>query len=386
MTVAVYGLLALAALPTLVFVVEVLAALPRSRRAPALVDPSLRVAVLVPAHDEARGIAATLATISPQLRAGDRLLVVADNCGDATADVARAAGAEVFERSDQARRGKSFAVASGVTFLAADEPDIVIVVDADCRVEAGAIDALRACAAERPAQAAYVMRAPDGAPPTRRLAELLFLVRNVVRPLGLQRLGVPCLLTGAGMAFPWSLIRGAPLESGSVVEDLQLAIDLAADGTPPRFCGAARVTSVFPTGEPAAAAQQTRWLWGVVRAMAQAPRLVVAAVRHRQPSLIGLAAELAVPPLTMLFALWAMALLAAGGVALVDHQWRPLAAAAGGLGACALAIVAAWLRFARDRVPASVVIGAPLYALPALRAAVIALARRRQSWNRTERD
>jgi len=385
-TVAVYGLLALAALPTLVFVVEVLAALPRARRVLPPVDPSLRVAVLVPAHDEARGIAATLATIAPQLRAGDRLLVVADNCSDATADVARAAGAEVFERSDEARRGKSFAVASGVTFLAADAPDIVILVDADCRVEAGAIDALRACAAERPAQAAYVMRAPDGAPPTRRLAELLFLVRNVVRPLGLQRLGVPCLLTGAGMAFPWSLIRAAPLESGSVVEDLQLAIDLAADGTPPRFCGEARVTSMFPTAEPAAAAQQTRWLWGVVRAIAQAPRLVVAAVRHRQPSLIGLAAELAVPPLTMLFALWAVALLGAAVVALVEHGWRPLAAAAGGLGACALAIVAAWLRFARDRVPASVVIGAPLYALPALRAAVVALARRRQSWNRTERD
>jgi cellulose synthase/poly-beta-1,6-N-acetylglucosamine synthase-like glycosyltransferase len=385
-TVAVYGLLALAALPTLVFVVEVLAALPRSRRALPAVDPSLRVAVLVPAHDEARGIAATLATIAPQLRAGDRLLVVADNCSDATADVARAAGAEVFERSDDARRGKSFAVASGVTLLAANAPDIVILVDADCCVEAGAIDALRACAAERPAQAAYVMRAPEGAPPTRRLAELLFLVRNVVRPLGLQRLGVPCLLTGAGMAFPWSLIRGAPLESGSVVEDLQLAIDLAADGTPPRFCGEARVTSMFPTGEPAATAQQTRWLWGVVRAIAQAPRLVVAAVRHRQPSLIGLAAELAVPPLTMLFALWAVALVASGVVTLVDHDARPLLAAAGGLGACALAIVAAWLRFARDRVPASVVIGAPLYALPALRAAVVALARRRQRWNRTERD
>ena len=386
MTVAVYGLLALAALPTLVFVLEVLAALPRSRRASPPVDPSLRVAVLVPAHDEERGIAATLATIAPQLRAGDRLVVVADNCSDATAAVARAAGADVFERSDDVHRGKSFAVASGVTYLAADEPDIVILVDADCRVEAGAIDALRAEAVERPAQAAYVMRAPDGAPPTRRLAELLFLVRNVVRPLGLQRLGIPCLLTGAGMAFPWSLIRGAPIASGSVVEDLQLAIDLAADGTPPHFCAAARVFSDFPTGERAATAQQTRWLWGVVRAAAQAPRLVIAAVRHRQPSLVGLAAELAVPPLTMLFALWALALVVAGLVGAVGHEWRPLVVAAGGLGACALAIVAAWLRFARDRVPASVVLGAPLYALPALRAAVVALARRRQSWNRTERD
>ena len=382
----VYGLVALAALPTLVLVIEVLAALPRGRRPAAAVDPALRVAVLVPAHDEERGIAATLATIAPQLRPGDRLVVVADNCSDATAEVARRAGADVFERSDEGRRGKSFAVACGVTYLAANEPDIVIIVDADCRVEAGAIDALRAAAVERPAQAAYVMRAPDGAPPARRLAELMFLIRNVVRPLGLRRLGVPCLLTGAGMAFPWSLMRGAALASGSVVEDLQLAIDLAADGTPPRFCGEARVTSLFPTGEAAAGQQQTRWLWGVVRAIVQAPRLVAAAVRHRQPSLLALAAELAVPPLTMLFALWMLAVALGAVPAFVAHDARPLVAAAAGLGACVLAIVIAWLRFARDRVPGKVLLGAPLYALPAMRAAIVALVRRRQRWNRTARD
>ncbi|MCU1283502.1 MAG: hypothetical protein JWM53_7048 [bacterium] len=386
MTLAFYALLALLAMPTLVLVVEVLAALPRSHAPAAPVDPSLRVAVLVPAHDEERGVGATLATITPQLRPGDRLVVVADNCTDATAAVARAAGADVFERSDDARRGKSFAVASGVTYLAADAPDIVIIVDADCRVESGAIDALRAAAVQRPAQAAYVMRAPDGAPPARRLAELLFLIRNVVRPLGLQRLGVPCLLTGAGMAFPWSLLRGAPLESGSVVEDLQLAVDLAAGGTAPRFCAAAAVTSFFPVGDAAATQQQTRWLWGVVRAIAQAPRLIVAALRHRQPSLLGLAAELAVPPLTMLFALWSVALALALVVGVVAHDWRPLVAAVAGSSSCALAIVAAWLRFARGRVPASVIFGAPFYALPALRAAVVALVRRRQKWNRTTRD
>ena len=42
-----------------------------------------RFAVMMPAHDEAAGIAASIATIVPQLNSGDRLLVVADNCGDA---------------------------------------------------------------------------------------------------------------------------------------------------------------------------------------------------------------------------------------------------------------------------------------------------------------
>lgn len=381
MTLALYAAVALVALPTAVFVVEILAALLPARPTPSALDSDLRLAVLVPAHDEAAGIAATLASIRAQLGARDRLVVVADNCSDATAEVARTAGADVFERADAARRGKSFAVASGIVYLAADAPDIVVIVDADCRVEAGAIEALRRAAVERPAQAAYVMRAPDGAPPSRRLAELLFLVRNLVRPRGLQRLGAPCLLTGSGMAFPWSLIRGAPLESGSVVEDVQLAIDLAADGTAPRFCGGARVTSEFPSASAAAAAQSGRWTWGTLRTMSQAPRLVAAALRHRQPSLLTLAAELAVPPLTVLFALWALVIAACA----VAAAWRPGELAVAGASAAVLAIVAAWLRFARDRVPARVILLAPLYALPALRTALAALLRRRQDWNRTAR-
>ena len=71
------------------------------------------LAVLVPAHDEEEGIAATLAAVLAQLGPHDRLLVVADNCSDATAAVARAAGAEVVERSSDLR-GKGYALAHGI--------------------------------------------------------------------------------------------------------------------------------------------------------------------------------------------------------------------------------------------------------------------------------
>ncbi|MCC3445373.1 MAG: glycosyltransferase, partial [Microcoleus sp. PH2017_03_ELD_O_A] len=48
-----------------------------------------KVAVLIPAYNEAAGIAATISTILPQLTPQDRLLVIADNCTDATAEIAR---------------------------------------------------------------------------------------------------------------------------------------------------------------------------------------------------------------------------------------------------------------------------------------------------------
>ena len=170
----------------------------------------------IPAHNEALGIAETLRAIIPQLQKEDRLVVVADNCSDDTATVACALGAEVIERDDPTLRGKGYALEYGVRYLAADAPDVVIIIDADCVAEAGSIDRLaRRCAQSvRPVQALYLMRNKAGATASMRIAELAWLIKNYVRPLGLRRLGLPCQLMGTGMALPWSRLRPASLASG----------------------------------------------------------------------------------------------------------------------------------------------------------------------------
>jgi hypothetical protein len=188
------------------------------------------------------------------------------------------------------------------------------------------------------------------------------------------------------MALPWAVARGAPFAGGSVVEDTQLAVDLAAAGTPVRFCPEAQVLSWFPSAERAAAAQRTRWLWGNLRAASQAPRLLAAAVRHSRLGLVSLALELMVPPLSLLFPAWAAVAGLAALAGVREGEWRPLMAAAVWLSLSMLAVVAAWARFARDRIPLGVIVAAPFYALPTIGSAVRALFRRRQAWNRTSRD
>jgi len=166
-------ILAVAALPLAlavsVFVLQVVAA--AWTRAPATARSRQhtvrgRVAVLVPAHDEAAGIAHTLGAVLPQLREHDRVVVVADNCSDDTADIARRAGAQVrvVERFHETDRGKGFALAFGVDALRADPPGLVVILDADCELAPGALDAL--CDGvvnyDRPVQALYLMNArPD---------------------------------------------------------------------------------------------------------------------------------------------------------------------------------------------------------------------------------
>src|SRR5436305_9333357 len=150
--------------PLAVLTAECLAALGPPPPTPS--RPRPRCAVLVPAHDEEAGLPAALVSLRPHLLPGDRLLVVADNCADGTAAAARVAGAEVAERTDPVCRGKSYALAFGVEQLTADPPDVVVVVDADCRLGDGCLDRLvRAAATGRPAQAAYALDPPPGAGP-----------------------------------------------------------------------------------------------------------------------------------------------------------------------------------------------------------------------------
>lgn len=72
----------------------------------------MHLAVVIPAHDEESQIAGTLRSIqaSDYPAANSRIVVVADNRTDHTAGVARAAGAEVWERSDPLLRGKGYAL------------------------------------------------------------------------------------------------------------------------------------------------------------------------------------------------------------------------------------------------------------------------------------
>ena len=182
-----------------------LAVIPRAARSPPANITRRSVAVLVPAHNECLGIASTIINVRSQLKSHDRLIVVADNCSDDTAAVSSAAGADVIERKDLTKRGKGFALDCGVRQLNFDPREIVIIVDADCQVESGAIDELAStCTATgRPTQALYLMTVPAVSQINHQVAEFSWRVKNWMRPLGLQALHLPCQLMGTGMAFPW---------------------------------------------------------------------------------------------------------------------------------------------------------------------------------------
>lgn len=380
---------ALFLLPIVVLTIEVAAAVCGRRIVFAASGTRTPVAILIPAHDEEGGIAATLRSIAPQLGEHDRLIVVADNCTDGTGNVAEAEGAEVVSRTNLERRGKGFALDFGLRYLAANPPDIVIVVDADCHVAPAAIDHLAGVCANyrRPVQALYLMHNQESPRLRMRIAEFAWVVKNLVRPMGLGKLGLPCQLMGSGMAFPWMSISNMDLADGHIVEDMKMGLDLARLGVPPIFCPEALVFSLFPTHEKGIKDQRTRWEHGHLGIiLSEAPRVFFQGLKERDFSLMALALDLCVPPLALLLMLVSVFWLVAALFYAASGFGAPLLIMSSASVLFGIAVLTAWVSHGRRIISFSSLLSASVYALWKIPMYVHFVFSRQSEWIRSKRD
>lgn len=382
-------LLCVTLVPVLVLLTQVLLAMGPFLATDLKARSRPRIAVLIPAHNEEAGLLATLESLQPQLVKGDRILVVADNCHDRTADVARRAGADVVERSHAELRGKGYALDFGMSAMAVDPPDIVVIVDADCIVGDGAVARVACLAAQhqRPVQALYLMHAPADSGPLKKIAEFAWVVKNKVRPLGWLRLGWPCQLMGTGMAFPWKTLRDARLATGHIVEDMKLGMDLALAGTAPMFCPHAVVHSHFPASKDGTSSQRTRWEHGHLSMIAStAPATLVAGLRRGSASLFGFGLDLCVPPLSLLVLL--VSGLTGGSLVLALFGGPIAPLVLGLLSMCSLsaAVLMAWRRDGRTVLSVKELAMAAVYVVAKIPLYFRFLFQRQVAWVRSKRD
>lgn len=234
----------------------------------------VRFVVLVPAHDEAADIEAAVHATLALDYPSDRftVVVVADNCTDSTAAIARRAGAEVLERVEPDRRGKGQALAWALErVLAGPGVDAVAVVDADCRPSANLLGAFAAHlhAGASAVQADYVVaNAAHSSAAALRYAG--FALMNTLRPLGRSRLGLSAGLYGTGMAFTREQLERVPWTAYSLTEDREYHLRLVAAGERVRFVPEASVASPMPISASTAESQLQRWESGRLRLLVSA--------------------------------------------------------------------------------------------------------------------
>jgi 1,2-diacylglycerol 3-beta-glucosyltransferase len=304
---------------------------------------TLRLAVVVPAHNEAADIEATVTSLlnTDYPTSNRRVVVVADNCTDNTAALARDAGAEVFERHNLELRGKGYALEHAFEKLT-DEglTDAVVIVDADTIVSKNLLTACasRLAAGELVVQADYQVRNSETSWRT-RLLHIAFTGFHEVRSTGRERFGLSCGLRGNGMAFSMEALRRVPHSAFSIVEDLEYGIALGKDGIRVAYAHEAWVRGHMPSEAKTSETQRSRWEGGrrLIRAT-HGRSLVAGSIKRKDKLLADLAADVYVPPLGQLgTAMIATSALALAGSAIASEvtgrSWKsPLVAGVGVLG------------------------------------------------------
>jgi cellulose synthase/poly-beta-1,6-N-acetylglucosamine synthase-like glycosyltransferase len=295
----------------------------------------LRLLILIPAHNEERVIERCLEAVVADRRPRDLVLVVADRCTDATAQIVRSFRASVLERSERARPGRAQARQAGLEHARSLKWDAVVMLDADSIIESGFFDACeRALAAGAPA-----VQARSESSPGRRLAAQLslaaFALQGITIPRGRDRLGVSVRLRGTGMAIRRDVALGHRF-AAPASEDLHFTLDLLLEGLRCRHLEAARLRSDAAGSWKTFGAQKVRYEAGrMSAARAYVPQLLRRAARHRDPACLEAAWFLLTPPL----ALGAASLAAGAALAALAHTWPATGLFGAGLLVLALAVV-----------------------------------------------
>lgn len=278
---------------------------------------STRIDVLIPAHNEELLLPRLLDSLKQQTRPDllGTVLVVADHCSDSTATLARNAGVSVLERTS-GPRGKPAAVREGLAHLntlapaAPPSPDAtsaVLLLDADCVCSANLVESMAAELAGEHAvcQAAYALESPSGEA-LQESVGLGMALKNVLRPRGLHRLGLPCQLMGTGMLFRRDVLGRITFED-HLIEDVRMFHTLLDAGIHPQFVPQAQVTSPTPPDRASLTKQRLRWeggqahTWTAVTALAW--RLLL---RGDLRSLVALL-DSSAPPLAMAVLMFVLA-------------------------------------------------------------------------------
>ncbi|NUR45065.1 MAG: glycosyltransferase [Sphingomonas sp.] len=365
MTLLLVLLLAPLSLLTLCFAVELFTGL-RALREPVHGPSSKdeRAVSVVPAHNEEAILAERLSALREAAEGQARILVVADNCSDSTAEIARHIGVDVVERTNPELRGKGFALDFARRELERDPPDVVLIIDADCKTDRQSIALLvSTCATTgEPCQATNIQIPSASSSPAVKLSTFAFFVKNVIRQRALQRLAGRVHLLGTGIALPWTDFAAAQLATADIVEDLKLGQELAEAGRPPRFVERAMVWSNAET-ERNTLSQRRRWEGGFLRnAFSSGPAMLDRSMKRGEMRSMWAAVNIMIPPFALLL-LIDFAGLALGTVTVLfgGGSWWPVALLATTVLLSGAGLIGAWAAGGYRFVSLGDLARAPLY-------------------------
>lgn len=229
-----------------------------------------RFVVVVPAHDEEGLIAGTVRSILDSDYPVSRieLIVIADNCTDRTAELARANGAVCLERTEPQLRGKPHALDWLISRLDLTKYDALVIVDADTRVHREFLRRMSAHlqSGPRALQGYFGVLNPDQNWLT-RLSRLPGTLKYRLYYPGKELAGLSCPLAGNGMCFGIEIIRAFGWKAYSLTENWEYWAQLTLHDIRVGVAADAVIYSEVPVSLSAGRSQRIRWMKGRIETL-----------------------------------------------------------------------------------------------------------------------
>ena len=258
-----------AVLYTYQFVYIFVALIRRPRSYPAT-DQSKRYAILIAARNEELVIPELLKSIKGQTYPAERLdaYVIADNCTDRTADVAREFGAIVYERQNKERVGKGFALEFLFNCIKRDKGlryyDAYMVIDADNVLRSNYVEEMdKAHCAGNKVLTSYRNSKNYGKNWVSAGYALWFMreSRHLNNPRSI--LGTSAAISGTGFLIDSSIIeRNNGWKHFLLTEDIEFTVDCVIHGDRVGYCHNAELFDEQPETFRQSWRQRKRWAKG----------------------------------------------------------------------------------------------------------------------------
>ncbi len=238
-----------------------------------MIAPRNRFCIIIPAHNEEMVIGNLLESIEglEYPRHLYDVVVVADNCSDRTAEIARKRGAEVLERYDQNNKGKGYALEYAFSELGFTREranpesfyDAAVVFDADNLVQPNFLTVMnsRLLSGEHLIQCFLDSKNPDDTWISGAYS-ILFWVNNRFVMLSRYRLGLSAAFMGTGMCISSQVLREVGWKTRTLTEDLEYSIQALLYGYRTTYAHHTRVYDEKPLTFMASCRQRLRWARG----------------------------------------------------------------------------------------------------------------------------
>lgn len=265
-----------------------------------------KFAIVLPAHNEEKVISRSLYSLSGLVYPKNMydLIVIADNCTDNSAMIAKKLGAQVLERSNDKERGKGYALRWAFDQILDwdEEYDAVIVFDSDSLVSGNYLEVMNYYLEH----GSKVIQSSDLVLPqpnawSIEATRIGFLLHNYVKPMGRKVLGLEMGLRGNGMCFSTNVLRQIPWQAWSLTEDVEYGLILQLEGIEIDFAPEAEVLAQMPEQAKNAESQRRRWEMGrypIIRKYT--PKLLAAIFKKRSLKYLDILVDLVTPPLVNL--------------------------------------------------------------------------------------